>query len=267
MKRYLITFMIFIITLQLFSQVKEVKSLLFGKKYTMHSKVLDEDRTIMVYDPNDGLRLKKQIDRPVIYVLDGNDHYLNIVTLLINSGEESLPKMIVVGITHNDRIQDLSPEGFNKFSSYIQEEIISFINDTYKTSDHKILIGHSLGGLFTLSTFVKKTDLFDNFISIDPYLLSYNLIPEYLALSKVDNFNFKSLYISIARTFPNELSLEQAINDNSKSTKMVREIVKLVRQIDANKNELHFKCDYFDDKTHMTVPNISINSGLNFIFN
>jgi len=48
---------------------------------------------------------------------------------------------------------------------------------------------------------------------------------------------------------------------------MVKEIVKLVRQIDANKNELHFKCDYFDDKTHMTVSNISINNGLNFIFN
>ena len=48
---------------------------------------------------------------------------------------------------------------------------------------------------------------------------------------------------------------------------MVREIVSLVNQIDSNRKELHFKCDYFNDKGHMSVPNISIYNGLKFIFN
>ena len=156
MKR-LITFLIIpFFTIPLLAQVKEVTPLIFGKKYTIYSKVLKENRTILVYDPNENLKRKKKIDRPVIYVLDGNDHYLNIINLLLGLGGDSLPKLIVVGITQNDRNKDLSSEGFSRFSSYIESEIMSYIDSHYKTSNDKILIGHSLGGLFTISTFLQK---------------------------------------------------------------------------------------------------------------
>ena len=267
MKR-LITFLIIpFFTIPLLAQVKEVTPLIFGKKYTIYSKVLKENRTILVYDPNENLKREKKIDRPVIYVLDGNDHYLNIINLLLGLGGDSLPKLIVVGITQNDRNKDLSSEGFSQFSSYIESEIMSYIDSHYKTSNDKILIGHSLGGLFTMSTFLQKNNLFNSYISIDPYLINQNIPSQYLELSKINTFKNKSLYISIARTFPENLTFEEAVNDISDSTKMVREIVSLVNQIDSNRKELHFKCDYFNDKGHMSVPNISIYNGLKFIFN
>ena len=266
MKRFLLSFLIFFFAVQLFGQVKQVNSLLFGKKYTIYSKILKENRTILVYDPNEGLKPKKKIERPVIYVLDGNDHYVNIISLLLSLDGESLPKMIVVGITQNDRDKDLSSEGFSQFSSYIENEIMSYIDSNYMTSDNNILIGHSLGGLFTMSTFLQKSNMFSSYISIDPYLINQNIPSQYVELSETSNFKNKSLYISIARTFPDNLTLEEAVNDTSDSTKMVREIVSLVNRIDANQKELHFKCDYFDDKGHMSVPNISIHNGLKFIF-
>ncbi|MBN1820329.1 MAG: hypothetical protein JW833_06415, partial [Prolixibacteraceae bacterium] len=91
--------------------------------------------------------------------------------------EEIAPEMIVVCIQNNNRNRDMlpaesqyAPDGASneKFFLFLSNEVIPFINSSYRTTDFKILCGQSLSGFFTLYTFIKKPGLFDAYIPISP---------------------------------------------------------------------------------------------------
>ena len=127
-----------------------------GESIVFHSNKLNEDRTVLIHDPNAYLESDKQSEFGVIYVLDGPSHFRYLVGLLHRMGGEFLPKMIIVADAQNDRAKDLGADGFDDFNYYLEKELMPYINSNYKTTSDNVLIGHSLGGLFTMNTFLKK---------------------------------------------------------------------------------------------------------------
>jgi predicted alpha/beta superfamily hydrolase len=154
-----------------------------GKRLTVHSAVLGEDRVALIRTPP-GYETNGQ-RYPVLYMTDGDaqiGHTSATIEFLARSGR--LPEMIVVGITNTDRTRDLTPTkstmpnskdpptggGADKFVKFIETELIPAVEKNYRTQPYRIFAGHSLGGLLAVHIFTTRNDLFDAYIAVSPSL-------------------------------------------------------------------------------------------------
>jgi predicted alpha/beta superfamily hydrolase len=146
------------------------------KQDSLQSGILNQNRKLSIYLP-DGYDTAN-VKFPVIYVLDGEGRCQHIVpTTRFLFENNKMPKVIVVGIHNIDRNHDFLPDstksvptsgGADKFITFFKDELIPYIDKTYKTEPYKVLIGHSFGGLFTMYALLKEPDLFDSYIAMDP---------------------------------------------------------------------------------------------------
>ena len=144
------------------------------EEITIHSKILDEDRTVSIALPPE----VKNEKYPVLYLLDG-DYNIKMVSGIVDylSKCELIPEMIIAGIGNTERARDMTPSkstimpksgGAEKFYKFIKTELIPSIEKNYPASSEKILQGHSLGGLFTLYSLIKAPDIFSSYIAVSP---------------------------------------------------------------------------------------------------
>ncbi|ABE53538.1 putative esterase [Shewanella denitrificans OS217] len=130
---------------------------------------------------------------PVIYILDGYVHFpmtgfnMYLEQLVGDDGASKTPKAIVVGIEQpimkydwKIRTLDMTPTeiekngnviggGADKFLSFLNDELKPFINSTYSGDvNDQTILGHSLGGLFTLYTLFSQPESFDRYVIGSP---------------------------------------------------------------------------------------------------
>lgn len=91
-----------------------------GTRYTFQSAILDQDRAIRVFTPppyQDDPDSYPVV--PVLYVLDGDVHYLPIAGLvqMLSWVARDLPPMVVVGIEPIDRVSELLPRRHSRPAS------------------------------------------------------------------------------------------------------------------------------------------------------
>lgn len=169
-------------------QAQEHSKLVIGEHIQLESQILDTTRQLNVYLP---LNYSPDSAKtyPVIYVLDGSMHedFLHIVGLAQFASYpwiNMIPESIVVGIENVNRYHDFTYPtaledyqainplngGSADFIDFIEQEVQPIIQKTYKTNDHKAIIGQSLGGLLATEILYKKPKLFDTYIIISPSL-------------------------------------------------------------------------------------------------
>ncbi len=175
---------IFVLCCALSVQSQETKPLRIGDIRTLHSRVLNEDRTLNIYLPSTYDTSKSY---PVIYVLDGsmNEDFLHITGLVqFFNMTFSMPDCIIVGIANVDRRRDFTfpttvsdlkkkypTTGHSEaFIRFIETELLPFISRNYKTNDTRYLIGQSLGGLVATEILLKKSALFSHYLIVSPSL-------------------------------------------------------------------------------------------------
>lgn len=150
-----------------------------GQKITLHSSIMNEDRTLWIHTPDTTLTSSGRY--PVIYLLDGDSYFLSTSgTMQFLSGNNKMPPMIVVGILNTNRTRDLTPlpadtatpgsGGADRFLQCITREIMPYVESHYRTAPFRILIGHSFGGIFALNAFLKEPEKFNAYIIISPSL-------------------------------------------------------------------------------------------------
>ena len=157
------------------------KEISIGERINFSSKILNENRELLIYTPP-SYNYNDKTTYPVMYFVDAdyNFHYVTGLIELLSSVSSNIPEMIVVGIvgkgTTTYRKQskppyDVKDKGTaDKTLAFIQKELFPFINKNYKTNNYKILSGHSIGGLFTTYAMITQTDMVDTFIAISPSL-------------------------------------------------------------------------------------------------
>jgi predicted alpha/beta superfamily hydrolase len=119
---------------------------------------------------------------PVIYFLDAQwDFPLMISTYGQSYYDGFIPEAILVGIQWGGenpnpnvlRERDFTPThmakvsnsgGAANFLQFIKQELIPFIGNEYRSSDNRVLMGSSYGGLFTLYTLFNEPNLFNGYI-------------------------------------------------------------------------------------------------------
>jgi uncharacterized protein len=255
--------------------------IIIGAVDSLYSRILNEERKIWVYRPaTDNLFAKQSF--PVVYLLDGDAHFYSVMSIIQQLSEVNmnmvLPQMVLIGITNTDRTRDLTPThvsvdpevpdsdylktsgGAEEFTSFLEKELIPYVDSAYSTSPYRILIGHSYGGLFCINTLLKHTNLFNGYIAIDPSMSwdSSRLVNQAKVLLAQKDFRNTSLFLSIANQ---GYSDTDSAKDNSAA-------FKLAKYLDTNRgNNLLYQWHYYKDDNHGSVPLISEYDGLRFLFN
>jgi predicted alpha/beta superfamily hydrolase len=136
----------------------------------LSSRILGESRTLHVSLPPN-YRIARQ-RYPVVYLLDGQVRAFFDVTVAATGydllGDQhgfAMPPQIVIGIEQRDRGTDLSRNAV-LFSRFLTDELIPFVERTFRTVPFRTLIGHSLGGRFALDALCRTPDTFASIVAI-----------------------------------------------------------------------------------------------------
>jgi predicted alpha/beta superfamily hydrolase len=243
-----------------FAQEPEAGILTLGHTTTVYSRVLAEERTLLIDLPT-GYELT-QTRFPVLFLLDGLTHFHHAtatVDFLARDGR--IPQMIIVGIPNVSRTRDLTPTqiedrelsgGGENFLKFIEEELIPYIDDKYRTQPHRVLFGHSLAGMFSIYSLLTKPDLFGGYIAASPYL-------------QYDDGHVVGLAeSSFAGLTGDRKSLFITLGDEPDYTESIDRLVGLLDK--ADKNLLRWEYKVFENDDHGSVSLKSLYQGLEMIF-
>jgi len=138
------------------------------------STVLNEDRTLDISLPNTYNDSSKQY--PVLYLLNGEKWFLHGVNLQHTFADlEIAPEFIVVGVntyvgTGSQR-NDFFLGKASQLLEFLEKEVIVHIDNTYRTTEERMLSGWEYAGAFVIESLFQKPSLFDAFFSASPFPL------------------------------------------------------------------------------------------------
>ena len=229
------------------------------------SKVLDEEREIYVYLPED---METGEIFPVIYLLDGHSLF-NYVSSVVQmySRRGRIPPMIVVGIASTDRMRDFTPSerggmngrpvsggGADIFLEFLSDELFPLIESKYPTRDYRTLIGHSLGGLFTVHAFVTQPSMFRSYLALSPW---FGLEDDVL-LSKAES------YLKEGVSPPKILFTANEPINRPEIEGRIAHFVELLQNYEQE--GVDWKYQRVEDSDHSNLPLKVIPDALEFIF-
>ncbi len=263
-----------------------------GTIETIDSKILGEERTVWVYSPDEGPgNIFGKTTYPVVYLLDARSNFHSVTGMIRQlsavNGNNLCPKMIVVGILNTNRDRDLTPNkgdvshpyvnenraaasgGGANFMAFMEKELMPFIESKYPTEPYKMLIGHSFGGLTVMNAFLKHTELFNSYLSIDPSMWWANesLLNEIKNTPLDEKFDNKSLYLAIANTLEDGMEFETIKEDTTFGSEHIRSILKLDDYLKKTASgSFKYQGKYYSEDDHGSVPLISEYDALRYIF-
>ncbi len=238
-----------------------ITSLSFGQvKYeTFRSIKLDQNRDLKIQLPRN---YEKNEDKtyPVIIVLDG-DHLFEPVAGNVDyfSYWEDMPESIVVGVVQrktrvDDCRYDLAnylPEGKGaEFFEFIGQELVPYIDETYRTAQLKMIVGHDYTANFINYFLFKDNPIFQAYI---------NLSPEFAPPMEERIFNVLNGAQSDVWYY-----LATATNDAENIKKDLNKVNEKLSTIENP--EVNYYFDNFDESSHYTLVGRAIPKALETIF-
>lgn len=258
-----------------------------GVMDSLYSELLKESRKVYIQVPPSFDPSKNQ-KYPVVFILDG-EVFLPTVNEVQNyySGGFT-PEMVLVGISNDqNRVRDLTPStistkygmpfneengGADKFYGFLEKELIPFIESKYPVTNFRTVIGHSYGGLFTVYTLFNHSDLFANYLAIDPSLDwdDQKLLKEgreVLASGKYEN---KALFMSLSGQLHMQeagITIDNVMQDSTDFTLFARSNIAFSNLVKENaENGLSLEWKFYPGDIHGTIPLPSIMDGLISLF-
>jgi predicted alpha/beta superfamily hydrolase len=239
------------------SEVRSLKSQETGRDYDLYIRV-----------PGD---LKSGKKYPVLYLLDGQWDFKLLDS--IHGGlyyDKYIPEMVIVGITYSGenpnydslRAMDYTPTAVAnlkgsgdaaKFLKFLKNAVIPLAEKDYNADPTKrILMGSSLGGLFTLYTMFNEPNLFYGYVAAAP------------AVSIDNNFSFnqEKQFFEKRKDLPVRLYL--AVGDSESLTKPVSDFMEILKK--RNYKDLKMETQLVKDERHAGNKPEIYNRGLRFVF-
>ncbi|GAA4116425.1 hypothetical protein GCM10022393_17080 [Aquimarina addita] len=229
------------------------------KYETFRSIKLDQSRDLKIQLPRN---YTKNEDKtyPVIIVLDG-DHLFEPVAGNVDyfSYWEDMPESIVVGIVQRktreeDCRYDLAeyvPEGKgSEFFEFIGQELLPYINETYRTAQLKIIVGHDYTANFINYFLFKDNPIFQGYINLSPELAP----PMGERITNVLTGAQSDLWYYLAT----------ATND---AENIKKDLVALDEKLSVLENpNVNYNFDNFEESSHYTLVGRGIPKALEKIF-
>ncbi|MBS1737561.1 MAG: alpha/beta hydrolase [Bacteroidetes bacterium] len=259
-------------------EMENTRPFVLGRIDQLNSKILQEDRILNIYLP-EGYSSKDTTRYPVVYLLDGSAdedfiHITGIYQFYTFPWMNRVPKSIIVGIATVDRRRDYtfptSLESDKKlypttghsaaFIDFIEKELQPYIQNKYKTSTSRTLIGQSLGGLLATQILIEKPYMFDKYIIVSPSLWWNNgsLLKVAATALKEYSRNKLSIYIGVGKEglTPTKVPRVMEVDANVLAEKL---------QGLHNKNlEIFF--DYLPEENHATILHPAVINALKILY-
>jgi predicted alpha/beta superfamily hydrolase len=217
---------------------------------------------------------------PVIFTLDADYSFAiaqNVVEHLADRNH--LRPAIVVGIAYGgppryrlNRTRDYTPTfspdggygpeyqrvsgGAPAFLSFIDQTLIPWLGRQYRTTDERILVGHSYGGLFVSWLAVTRPELFSGLVAVSPSLW-------------YDDGMIFELEEEAARTredLPLRLYLEVGDQEVNGQRDMPADLARFARALEARGYpSLALRWNVADEETHNSIFPRALSNGLRFV--
>lgn len=252
------------------------KEIYLGTSNAIHSKILAEDRPYWVHLPSN---YDPEKQYPVMYLLDARFNFTYTAGFLeILPFDGIVKQTILVAIPNTNRLRDLTPThsdnglegkaieqfeqsgGGEKFLNFIKEELVPQIENEYSTNGHRILAGHSNGGLFSMFAFLEAPEFFQSFIAGDPTLIWDN---EILIKRLKERINTPP-------SSQNTIYISSANNENDPFLpveKMKASQLKFVKLLSNWKSDkFRIKYEHFENENHTTSAFVGMSRGIQFTF-
>lgn len=239
---------------------------------SFHSNIINDNFRLYISLPDDYEKSDKKY--PVLYLLDGDIAYgmATSIARYLQFGN-NIPELIIVGIGYgalnrsagNMRKRDYTISvkrgkpgtgGAPKFRTFLKEELIPYIDTTFRTNPgDRTISGYSLGGLFAIYTMFTEPGLFNRYIIGSPHLLwdnfkIFNVQED--AFKKLDDINAK-VFISVGSE-----------EDEEKYFNPIDEMVTRIEEKEFKSLKLDAKV--FDGGTHLLCPPEALAYGLVSVF-
>jgi predicted alpha/beta superfamily hydrolase len=229
-----------------------------GQTRTLNSEILDETRTIKVWLPES--YAKSSATYPVMYLLDAemSMRFAKAAATVAELGDGKIPEMIVVGIDNTNRNRDVFPgkdgvkSGADDFLAFLTGELFPQIDNVFRTTDYRILTGHSNSALFVVYALMKQPESFNSYFAISP-MLGWRK-PEMLGLARQSFANFPN-----RNTF---LYIEYGEQDYDHVINVVPEFIEILEEIAPM--ALKYRVDVLPGEGH--VPYTSYRDALLALF-
>jgi len=227
-----------------------------------NSEILQNDRYLKIYIPQSYDTEEAKL-YPLTIVLDAEflfDVYVGNSILFANKDEA--PEQIIVGINqnyYNERYQDCSYQEGNSlptqeseaFYQFIKIELINYLEENYRISSFKTIVGNTLTANFTNYFLVEQYPGFNAFININPY---YALDIPIMLQQKATSIKDENIYYYLCNGTYN---LE-------KYNTLIDETNALLETI--NNPQFKYKYEKFENSTKTASIGQAIPSALAFIF-
>lgn len=256
-----------------------------GLKDSLYSKTLSETRTIYVQLPS-GYNPENQREYPVVYLLDGEVLLPALSSVYENYYGGFMPEMILIGISNDhDRTKNLTPSTITTkygmpfkeengeaatFAQFLKEELISFVENKYRATSYRTLVGHSYGGLFVCYELINDPKLFANYLAIDPSLDwdDQQLLNQAQKSSQIE-FEGKALFMSMSGQLHMQdptITIDNLMQDTSDFTLFSRSNVQFSNLLKEKGKGLKSYWKFYPNDIHGTVPLPSMLDGMLALF-
>ncbi|MCK5679089.1 MAG: hypothetical protein KAH72_11525 [Flavobacteriaceae bacterium] len=222
---------------------------------------LDSERTIKIYLP-DSYESDKENTYPVAFLFDAEFLFdIYVANSKLFASRDKAPEQIVIGVFQNqneERYADcdysidtgLPNNESNKFYKFIREELLNYIDENYRTSLFKLLVGNTLTANFANYFFIENSHVFNAYININP---SYAPQMNELLEMKSQNLESETFYYLSNGNFNTEKKLK-AINS-------VNSLLKL-----SENEKFKYKYDDFSNSNKTASIGQAISSSMGFVF-
>jgi predicted alpha/beta superfamily hydrolase len=260
---------------------KSDNKIVIGTIDTVYSKILNEKRIVYVHVPNGD----KNERFPVLYILDGDQHFESAVAI-VDQISGIIPNMVIVGITNTDRERDLTPThvkpdriinagdaarsgGGENFMGFMEKELIPYVDAHYPTTSYRVFSGHSLGGLAVVNAFFNHTDLFSAYIAIDPSIWwdGERWIKKYEGELSQHDFTGKSLFVGIANNIPAGMDTVSFLKDTANIAPITHAVLPFVHFLqNARLAGLYTGSKFYPNEWHGSVELNAEYDALRYLF-
>lgn len=221
---------------------------------------LNSERTIKIYVP-ESYKIDSTRVYPLAVVLDAEYLFdVYVANSKLFALKDKAPEQIVVGIYQNQKnerkidcevnMNSMLTESSSKFYKFIKNELINYIENNYRISPFKTIVGNTITANFSNYFLIEDEPVFNAYININP---SYSRDIAELFRGKVPGLDSNTYYYLSSGDY----------NSDSKS-KSIETLYYVLKNFE-NEN-FKFKYDKFDHSTKTSSIGQSISGALAHIF-
>jgi predicted alpha/beta superfamily hydrolase len=222
---------------------------------------LNNERTIKIYIPESYKQDSTRV-YPLALVLDAEYLFdIYVANSKLFALKDKAPEQIVVGIYQNQRNErktdcevnanSMLTESSSKFYKFIKNELLNYIEDSYRISPFRTIVGNTITANFTNYFMVENENLFNAYINVNP---SYSTDISELFRGKIPSLDSNTYYY-----------LNTGDYNGEQKDKAIETVYYVLKNFE-NEN-FKYKYDVFDGSTRISSIGQAISGAFGHIFN